>query len=136
MLLGFKKQFARPIKAGTKIHTIRQPRKIMPKVGETLYMYTGLRNPLCKLISKKHKLTHKQQIKIGIRLVGGGFGYGININVDGRELNLFEMAALAFNDGFKDLDAFCDYWLTDKAGKKTESFNDTLDLYHWTDLKY
>lgn len=42
-VLGFKKQFVQPILAGTKVHTIRAPRKHPVKVCQRLYFYTGVR---------------------------------------------------------------------------------------------
>lgn len=41
MLLGFKPRFIDPIQIGTKVFTMRAKRKNKPKIGETLYMYTG-----------------------------------------------------------------------------------------------
>lgn len=44
-LLGFQKQFADKVESGEKRQTIRAYRKDGrdPKVGDTLYLYTGLR---------------------------------------------------------------------------------------------
>lgn len=52
MLIGFKKQFASKVLDGTKTQTIRKvsssPKAHVPKVGETLYLYTGLRTKYCQ----------------------------------------------------------------------------------------
>lgn len=52
MLLGFKAQFAQAILDGTKTQTIRavsaKPKAHVPVVGETLYLYTGLRTKQCR----------------------------------------------------------------------------------------
>ena len=43
MLIGFKKQFAHLVEFGEKTQTIRVFPKRVPKIGETAYLYTGLR---------------------------------------------------------------------------------------------
>lgn len=134
MLLGFKKRFVEPILIGTKVHTIRKPRKIKPKIGETLHMYTGLRTPNCQVISKKEKLISKQKIRIRVCRTRDSFD--VEIFVDGRKLQWSEMHKVAEFDGFKDLFDFCNYWLTDEKGKKIKKAGGIMDLYHWTDLKY
>ena len=47
MVINFKEGFAEPIRAGTKRQTLRLPRRDgkVPRVGELLYLYTGLRRP-------------------------------------------------------------------------------------------
>ena len=42
-LLGFDKRFASKVRSGAKTCTIRVPRKRPIKVGDRLYLYTGLR---------------------------------------------------------------------------------------------
>jgi hypothetical protein len=68
MLLGFYKQFVSPIEIGTKVFTLRKRRKVRPKVGETLYMYTGGYNSTRTLISNKEKLMSIQNVRITIRV--------------------------------------------------------------------
>lgn len=52
MLLGFKERFVTPITSGRKDQTIRLERadRKRPTVGETLYLYTGLRTKHCRRI--------------------------------------------------------------------------------------
>lgn len=69
MLLGFKPRFVDPILDGHKLHTLRNPRKVTPKVGEVLYMYTGLRTKYCKLITKQHTLKNIQVTRIFVRRI-------------------------------------------------------------------
>lgn len=52
MLLGFKKQFAQLVEEGSKTHTIRAPRAIRPKIGETCHCYTGLRQRGARLLGR------------------------------------------------------------------------------------
>ena len=42
-LYNFKRQFVPMVLSGEKTHTIRATRARATKVGETLYLYTGLR---------------------------------------------------------------------------------------------
>ena len=51
-LLNFKKRFVPLIEAGTKQHTIRALRKHPIKVGETLHLYTGLRQKGARLLGR------------------------------------------------------------------------------------
>lgn len=83
MLLGFKKRFVEPIQIGTKVFTMRVPRKKEPKIGETLYMYTALRTKYCEKITDKEKLISKQKVVLFIRKESGDT-YTINIKIDER----------------------------------------------------
>lgn len=46
--LNFQKQFVEKILSGEKMHTIRATRKSPIKVGDKLYLYTGMRTKSCK----------------------------------------------------------------------------------------
>lgn len=54
-LLGFSKEFARDVRSGAKRQTIRAYRKDRrdPKVGQTLYLWTGLRRPGARKLGEK-----------------------------------------------------------------------------------
>lgn len=138
MLLGFKPRFVEPILIGTKVFTLRSPRKKEPKIGETLYMYTGLRTNQCKKITDKEKLRSVQIAAISI--IRHNDIYTIKIHIDGRRLNAFELGRFVKYDGFKDTKDFADYWLsTSYAPKKAPvncRVNGSINLYHWTDLRY
>lgn len=49
---SFKQQFAPPILAGTKRHTVRNDRKRHARPGEELQLYTGMRTRQCKLLAR------------------------------------------------------------------------------------
>ena len=51
-LIGFKKEFADLVESGAKRQTIRAPRKRPIKVGDTLYLYTGLRTKQCRKLGE------------------------------------------------------------------------------------
>src|ERR1700739_52746 len=102
MLLGFKLRFVDPIHKGTKVHTMRVKRKIKPKIGETLYMYTGLRTANCMKITDKEKLVSTQKVRIKGMKVRDGLVW-LTLWVDGRELREDEVKSLVQFDGFTDV---------------------------------
>lgn len=130
MLLGFYKQFVEPIQIGTKVFTLRKRRKVRPKIGETLHMYTGGYNATRTLISNKEKLLGIQNVRLTIKKVGTIL-YDIKIFVDRRELSKMEVQQFAIYDGFENVIEWADHWL----GKKTRT-GALIEMYHWTDLKY
>lgn len=138
MLLGFKQRFADPILIGTKVFTLRNPRKNEPKIGETLYMYTGLRTTKSKKITDREKLRSKQKAVISIIRHNGR--YIVKIIIDGRRLFDYEAIQFVRYDGFHDTKDFADYWIsTSYAPKKAPDncrVNGSMNLYHWTDLRY
>lgn len=155
MLLGFRKQFAPKILDGSKKFTIRNPRRRSPKIGETLYMYTGLRTKAASLITSEHTLNGVQKVDIFIenqvytenKTKGK---YSIGITIGGRSLDLVEINYFVKCDGFENLADFRDYWIKEK-GEKTDYFQQghkkpmltiwraeakDLTMYHWTDLRF
>lgn len=163
MLLGFKPRFVDPILIGTKVHTFRNKRKNPPKIGETLHMYTGLRTKKCQKITSKEKLISKQKVWVKIifmvkpkgydlfelkvcvdgKLIGAVYKYGEHICFDNVE-QMQKLHELVQYDGFKDYVDFAEFWINDlraavkKKGMINElcKFTKSMDLYHWTDLKY
>lgn len=137
MLLGFKKQFVQPIQGGIKIFTLRKARKNQPKIGETLYMYTGLRTNKCELISNKETLKGLQIVRLAL-LRFNEHTTQIVIKVDGRLLSEKEMSTFAKYDGFSGLLEFADYWITEarKTIKKTNRAGGVYVMHHWTDFRF
>lgn len=158
MLLGFKKQFAPKILDGSKKFTIRNPRKVEPKIGETLHMYTGLRTKHTEKITSKHKLTGIQLVDIFIQnkhtedniKLEYSIEFTLQIKVDGRALREEEYLPFCCSDGFSSISDFQKYWLSENSefkqhfqeGQKRPLMNvwtvDQKDLvmYHWTDLRF
>ncbi|MDD4888670.1 MAG: hypothetical protein PHU85_01975 [Phycisphaerae bacterium] len=91
--LNFKQQFAGLVSGGRKTQTIRAVRKKPIKVGDTLYLYTGMRHPGCRRLGVG-RCTGVEDI-----LIGGGPYYG-EILMHGRWLTSEERGALARKDGF------------------------------------
>jgi hypothetical protein len=90
-LLGFQKQFAPMVEAGTKRQTIRLKRKDgrNPKPGDLLYLYTGLRTKTCRKIGEVVCLS-VQEITLNWR----------GVCLSGVWLTAEEREALAKADGF------------------------------------
>lgn len=147
MLLNFKPRFIDPIKIGTKVHTLRKRRKLQPKVGETMHMYSGLRTNRCQLISKDEKIISIQRVFIRFHFIGlteKSLQIETKICVEGRALSMDEMQAFARFDGFKHLTDFSKFWILDVIkNTKMKLFKGhpykyvfSGFCYHWTDLKY
>lgn len=131
-----KEQFVDPILAQTKIHTLRKERKVQPKIGERLYMYTGLRTKHCFKILDTHTLKSIQHVRVMCtrkkhNKTTGKPGLYIEIFVDHRRLDIDEIKVFAKNDGFEDAAAFAHFWL----GKKDRA-GAVMQLFNWTDFKY
>lgn len=155
MLLGFKKQFAPKILDGSKKFTIRNRRKVEPKIGDTLHMYTGLRTKHTEKITSEHSLKGIQLVDILIQkqvFSEGTFKgkWSLGISVDGRSLLTGELEYFVRCDGFEGMEDFMEYWIK-ASGDKKEYFQSgkrktqltiwTVDLkdlvmYHWTDLRF
>lgn len=136
MLLGFKKRFVEPIQIGTKVFTMRGKRKVEPKVGETLFMYSGLRTRECVKIGDKERLISKQQAKLYMQKTK--YQNNIWINIDGRRLTEAEIDEFVRFDGFKDRGDFIDYWMKSSGVKNSPVMRcgGVMQLFHWTDLRY
>lgn len=135
MLLGFKQRFKEPILIGTKVFTMRDKRKIEPKIGETLHMYTGLRTSKCELITKKEKLYSTQKAFIEIKFINDILMYLI-IEVDQKKLNMFEINRFVKYDGFENWRDFCKFWISGYkyTKNKVNVIYEYKTIYHWTDL--
>jgi len=140
MLLGFKKRFAPNIINGSKIHTLRNARKVEPKIGELLYMYTGLRTRNCELIRKDLTLKSIQQVEI-VFYWGSYDRHGNEkeseshhpvIWVDHEHLTDDQINDFFVNDGFKDESDFVNFWDLKKGSDVVAE----LQMFHWTDFVY
>ncbi len=92
-LLGFQKQFAPLVESGEKRQTIRAFRKAGrdPKVGETLYLYTGLRTKACRKLG--------EATCIEVRTFNLECSHALLL--DGRRLDYAGKEVLAWADGFR-----------------------------------
>ena len=112
--LSFKTQFIPLIESGEKRQTIRA-RKRPIKVGERLYLYTGMRTKNCRKIAelictKTHNfLISKYQVDLYPRAW-----------IDGELICSEHLKELAIRDGFKEVEDFTQFFLTSPKAQ-TES---------------
>jgi len=104
---NFKAQFALLVESGVKPHTVRPKRKHPTKVGDTLYLYTGMRTKACRLL-KTAICTRIRPIKVEF--------YPRRVTLDGKVLSRTEATELALRDGFdapeSDYRMFWFFWTT------------------------
>ena len=92
-LFNFMKQFAEKVEMGRKTQTIRKYRKYAIKKGETLYLYTGLRQRnSCKI--GEGICTEIQDVYIS--------EFPAVIFINDKIISQTEAEDLAKNDGFSD----------------------------------
>lgn len=131
MILSFSEDsFKEKILAGLKIHTIRTDRTERWKKGMKINFWRG--NPRNTKMTPKphqfHESTCTSVQKLDMDFVHGG---GLKVYVDNRELEPFEVEALALADGFNDAKQMEEWFL---ARVPANSFKGRL--IHWTKTKY
>ena len=97
--LNFKAQFAPLVESREKKQTIRQVWKRPIKVGDTLYLYTGMRTKECR------KLLEAECMVISGFRIGADWESRI-VTVNGDKLSHDDLYSLAVRDGFPDIIAF------------------------------
>jgi hypothetical protein len=139
MLLGFYPQFVPKIEDGSKDFTLRNTPKRMPKIGETLHMYTGSYAQKRTLITREHKLLHIQEVVIKITLIRNKEkpklikGWNVEVQVDGRLLSNVELFHFYVRDGF---DCEADFVQYNTKKFKKDYYDDDIVMLHWTNAKY
>lgn len=88
--LSFKKEFADAVRKQQKCQTIRATRKNPIKVGDTLYLYTGMRTKECEKIGE---VVCKSVDEIEMTVIG--------VRISGQYLTSSEVYRLAIADGFR-----------------------------------
>lgn len=124
--LSFKKQFAQPIWDETKVGTIRAKRKVPIKVGQPLFLYTGMRTKQCKKIGERRAI-HVVPIRIlpaapdqsTPRVIYGGEGAAIS----GRLATSTDLDHFARGDGFASWDDMCAFWHKEHPESKAQWFD-------------
>ena len=115
-LYNFQKQFVPAILEGRKRHTIRAERAHPDEPGDTMHLYTGLRQKGAQLIGRP-KCAKVQIIEIN----SNG-----HITIDGERLLIDEMEALAKADGFDGYARMMEFW----TGRLPFKGN----IFHWEPL--
>ena len=106
--LNFKKQFAPAVRDKTKRQTIRATRKRPIRIGNTLYLYTGMRTKSCELLA-----TTSCRLAVPILINRSTH----TVYLAGRDLPRKEQVALARNDGFTSLADFYLFFGDDFTGQ-------------------
>lgn len=120
MVIGFKKQFVRPIMAGTKKHTIREDKTNRWKAAMGIHMAVGVRT------KNYYNFLWQQCISVQPIIIKRFNEVEFNVKIGERWLDSMEIEQLAINDGFDCLEDFMDWFNKDFTGK----------IIHWTNLKY
>lgn len=105
---SFQTRFVEPILGGIKDQTIRAPRKVPPKIGGVMHLFTGMRTKACKRIAT---VTCTEILKIDISpfYFRGYVWLGANDNATTLSSEP-ELQAFARRDGFSSSEEMCDFW--------------------------
>lgn len=98
-LYGFKKQFAEAGAIGQKRRTIRPARKRPTRVGETLFLYTGLRSSNARKLGEA-RCTRVARVEI----------YADGVAIGGAWLSAKELESFARDDGFQSATDFLEFF--------------------------
>ncbi len=97
--LNFKKEFSRAVELGIKKQTIRQVRKHPIKIGDVLYLKTGMRTKQCKSLG------------IGIcSIVLDIYITEKSVFLNQKRLTFYEIRKLYLDDGFETTTDFIDFF--------------------------
>jgi hypothetical protein len=129
MLLGFKKQFVPKILNGSKGFTLRNKPKRMPKEGEQLHMYTGLRTTHCSLITREFSLKRPRRVILRIDLDKSI----MTINVEGKRIPVDKVHEFVVMDGFDSVYDFLKYWTENAKHKQVKAI---LYMFPWQDIDH
>ena len=118
---NFKPQFARAVELGVKCQTIRRRRKNPTRVGDTLYLSTGMRTGNCRFL-RQSTCTAVVPVTITPN----------SIVVNGHALsNMNEQRAFAQKDGFDRLDKFYDFFI-ENYGLSDDNPSIEMELITWS----
>lgn len=107
---NFQKRFVPKILDGSKPHTIRKRRKRPTKVGDMLYLKTGMRTKQCFEIAQAVCVKIEP---IVIHVVDKRIEYVVRRDKNSRwyaELSRIQIQELALKDGFEMLDDFFNFF--------------------------
>ena len=107
--LNFQERWADPVESGEKGQTIRPERWTPIKVGDRLYLYTGMRTKKCRLL-RETTCKEVTPIIVGTTSIQIVDADSLNVHVDRRWLKAF-----AQKDGFLSWREMHD-WFRDRYG--------------------
>lgn len=113
---NFQKQFAPLIESGAKQSTIRQRRKngYLPREGDVLRLYQGMRTKACRLI-REVAVARVSPIVVNARLGCA------DVILNGVRLTDGEVYEMAKNDGFKGIRDFAAFF-EEKYGPELNAY--------------
>lgn len=102
---NFQKQFVPLIESGQKRSTIRKRRKngYLPRQGDVLRLYQGMRTKSCKLI---REVAVEAVVPITVNAANGC----ADVILNGDRMTNEQVHALATSDGFKGIREFADFF--------------------------
>jgi hypothetical protein len=108
-LYNFKVRFADAVATGQKCQTIRKRRRgdRDPKVGDTLYLYTGIRTKRARKL-RQAITTRVRPIRIDARMQEGALQPLVTLDDD--VLTIDDVRMLANKDGFRDAREFLSWF--------------------------
>jgi hypothetical protein len=115
-LLNFKARFADDVESGRKRQTIRARRKDGrdPKVGDTLYLYTGCRTRQARKLGEGICLVAEpldiRRLHLAWLTSNPGEEWPGTVHRNGMSLNLRQVLDIARRDGFESVDAFVKFF--------------------------
>lgn len=101
---NFKERFAKDVKNLVKRQTIRAKRKYLPRVGQTAYLFTGMRTRNCKRLGE-----YPVRSVDDIIILEYSFEHGVKIN--DKFIKGGNLTRLARADGFKNFGEMYDFFL-------------------------
>lgn len=113
--LNVIKRFAPDVESGKKRCTIRRAgKRLPPKVGDLLSLYTGMRTKYCRLL-RREKCTEVTPVFITFKDDKPVFMLGVIVGTEKSwiEVGAEQVTKLAIEDGFKSDEDFFDYFLSD-----------------------
>ena len=130
MILNFRPVHVPPILKGTKIHSMREDKHNLWKVGMDIQFSTGARTKRYKKFRTDGKCLVLQKIQMYQGSVG------ILVMIDGRKLDWKEILLLARNDGFPNTEAMMRFFVPEIPADPIEMNEWHGRIIHWTDKKY
>lgn len=112
-LYNFQRGFVPKILSGEKTHTIRAIRAHPDRPGNTLHLFTGLRQKGAMLLMrvpcvKVEEVTIRPKTRDQWDIVN--LVESVTVTIEGIELSLSECEAFARRDGFENFDEMLEFW--------------------------
>lgn len=114
-------------KCKPKLHTIREDKSNRWRKDINIDFYINARQPSMFRFAPTVKVISTQRIFMT-------YDNGLEISINGTQLNNIEIKQLAINDGFDSINDFDDYF--EKAILANEDKAFSGKIIHWTDLRY